>query len=140
MSRFCYQETSVYGPQGGLRRLPKVPFEIMRRTVVPSAGGDDYAIGWPYFEIINAVLSGDPINLLDWMVRQMLECKWDVNAPLILQPYVMVLVCHSIKNFKGNCKGSHQVYWPFIDNEAYLTRESSPMACRVLGPNYPGMF
>ena len=75
VSGFRYQETSVYGPQGGLRRLPKVPFEIMRRTVVPSAGGDDYAIGWPYFEIINAVLSGDPINLLDWMVRQMIKCK-----------------------------------------------------------------
>jgi len=70
----------------------------------------------------------------------MLGCKQNVNAPLILQPYVLALVRHTIKNFKGSCEVSHQVYWPFINNEAYLARESSPMACRVPGPNSPGMF
>jgi len=62
---FYYHETSTYGPQGGLRRLSKVIFEILRRTVVPSAGGDDNVIGWPFFEIINTVLTDDLINLLD---------------------------------------------------------------------------
>ena len=65
VSGFCYWETSAYGPQGGFRRLPKVIFEILRCTVIPSARGDDDAVGWPFFEIINVVLSGDPINLLD---------------------------------------------------------------------------
>ena len=138
VSRFRYQETSVYGPQGGLRRLSKITFEILRCMVVPSAGGDDNAIGWPFFEIINAVLSGDPINLLDWMVHQMLECKRDVNAPLILQPYILALVLRTVKDFSGSCEDSHQVYWPFLDDEAYLARESSPMACRILGPNSLG--
>jgi hypothetical protein len=64
-SGFHYQEASTYGPQGGLRRLPKVIFEVLRRTVIPSLGGDDDAVGWPFFEVVNAVLSRDPINLLD---------------------------------------------------------------------------
>ena len=108
--------------------------------MIPSLGGDGDTMGWPFFKIVTVVLSRDPINLLDWMIRQMLGCKKNVNAPLILQPYVMELVHHNVKNFTGSYEISHQVYWPFIDNEAYLARESSPMACRVLGPNYPGMF
>ena len=135
---FRYQETSAYGLQGGLRRLPKVIFEILRRTMVPLARGDDNTIGWPFFEIINDVLSGDPINLLDWLVYQMLECKQNVNAPLILQPYIKALVFCTIKDFRATCEVSHQVHWPLIDNEAYLARESSPMACRILGPNSLG--
>jgi len=54
------------------------------------------------------------------MVRQMLECKRDVNAPLILQPYIMALVLCTVKDFSGACEVSHQVYWPFLINEAYL--------------------
>ena len=69
---FRFQETSAYGPQGGLRRLPKVIFEVLRRTMIPSLGGDGDTVGWPFFKIVTAVLSRDPINLLDWMVRQML--------------------------------------------------------------------
>jgi hypothetical protein len=44
VSGFLYQETSTYGPQGGLRRLPKVIFEVLRHTVVPSVGGDDNTV------------------------------------------------------------------------------------------------
>ena len=44
-------------------------YEILRCTIVPSAEGDDGAIGWPFFEIINAVMASDPVNLLDWMVN-----------------------------------------------------------------------
>ena len=93
-----------------------------------------------YTKIVTVVLSRDPINLLDWMIRQMLGCKQNVNAPLILQPYVMELVHHNVKNFTGSYEISHQVYWPFIDNEAYLARESSSMACRVSRTNSPSMF
>ena len=35
------------------------------------------------------------------MVNQMLECKKDVDAPLILQPYIMALVLHTIRDFHG---------------------------------------
>lgn len=140
VSSFYYRETSAYGPHRGLRRLPKVIFEILRCTVFPSIGGDEDAVGWPFFAIVNTMLSGDPINLLDWMVSQMLVCKWDVNTPLILQLYIMALVLCIVKNFKGNCKLGHQVYWPFLDNEAYLAWEPSPMSCRIPKPNSLGMF
>ena len=98
--------------------LPKVILEVLRHTMIPSTRGDGDTVGWPFFEIITVVLSRDPINLLDWMIRQMLGCKQNVNAPLILQPYVMELVHHNVKNFTGSYEISHQVYWPFINNEA----------------------
>ena len=108
VSDFRYRETSAYGPHGGLRRLPKVIFEILRRTMISLVGGDEDVVGWPFFEIVYAVLSGYPINLLDYlMVCQMLACKRDVNASLILQLYIMALVLHTIKDFKGSCEISH---------------------------------
>lgn len=84
ISGFRYREASAYGPQVGLRRLPMVIFEDLRCTVVPSLGGDGDTVCWPFFEIVTDVLSRDTINLLDWMVHQMLGCKQNVNAPLIL--------------------------------------------------------
>ena len=58
--------------------------KIMRHTIVPTVEWDDSALKWPSMEIVNAVLSGNPLNMLDWMVNQMQECKKDVDAPLIL--------------------------------------------------------
>ena len=71
--------------------------------MIPSLGGDGDTVGWPFFKIVTAVLSRDPINLLDLMIRQMLGSKQNVNAPLILQPYVMALVLRTIENFGGAC-------------------------------------
>ena len=56
---FRYPETTEYGPQGNLRRLPKVILEILRHTIVPTIGWDDHAMEWPSMEIVNAVLSGE---------------------------------------------------------------------------------
>jgi hypothetical protein len=89
-------------------------YEILRRTIVLSAVGNDSAIGWPFFEIIVAVMSGK-LNLLDWMVNQMLECKRDVHAPLVLQPYIMALVLRTIEDFCGVCEIKHQIYKLFPD-------------------------
>ena len=65
-------------------------------------------------EIVNVVLSGEPINLLDWMVNQMMECKRNVDAPLILQLYIMALVLHTVRDFRGVCETSHGVYILFL--------------------------
>jgi len=81
---FRYSKTTEYGPQGNLRRLPKVILEILRHTIVPMVGWDDHAMECPSMEIVNAMLSSEPLNMLDWMVNQMLECKKDMDAPLIL--------------------------------------------------------
>ena len=62
---FHYLETIEYGPQGNLRRLPKVILEILRHTIVPMVGWDDHAMERPSMEIVNVVLSGEPLNMLD---------------------------------------------------------------------------
>ena len=61
---FRYPKTSEYGRRGNLRRLPKVILEILRHTIVPTIGWDDSALEWPSMEIVNVVMSGEPINLL----------------------------------------------------------------------------
>ena len=81
---FRYLETTEYGPKENLRRLPKVILEILSHTIVPMVGWDDRDMEWPSMEIVNVVLSSEPLNILDWMVNQMLECKKDMDAPLIL--------------------------------------------------------
>ena len=81
---FRYPKTTEYGPRGNLRRLPKVILEVLWHTIVPTIGWDDRALEWPSMEIVNTMLSGELINMLDWMVHQMLQSKRDVNASLIL--------------------------------------------------------
>jgi hypothetical protein len=114
-----------------LRRFPKVILEILRHTIVPTVEWDDSALKWPSMEIVNAVLSGELINLLDLMVNQMMECKRNVNAPLILQPYIMALVLHIIRDFHSVCETSHDIYIPFPGQERYLARDSSLMTLGV---------
>ena len=84
MPELYYQEDSIFGPKGGMRRTPKVLHEILRHTIMPSIVVEDGAVGWPSLEVIWAILAGDEFNLLDLMVRQMLECKRDMRAPLVL--------------------------------------------------------
>ena len=79
-----YQEVSKFCPKGVFRRIPKVIYEILRHTIVPSTTVEESAIGWPFLEIIYAMMSSDKRNLVDLMVNQMLECKQDVRAPLAL--------------------------------------------------------
>ena len=62
---FRYPETSEYGQWGNLRRLHKVILEILSHTIVPTIGWDDRALEWPSVEIVNTMLSGELINMLD---------------------------------------------------------------------------
>jgi len=77
-------------------------------------GWDDHAMERPSMEIVNVVLSGEPLNMLDWMVNQMLEYKKDMDAPQILQPYIMALVICTVRHFRGACEVTHEVYIPFL--------------------------
>ena len=65
------------------------------------------------------------------MVNQMLECKKDVDAPIILQPYIMALVLHTVRDFHGACEVTHEVYIPFLGQERYLSRDSSLVALEI---------
>lgn len=121
-----YQEASAFSPKGGMRMIPKVLFEILRHTIVPSAAVEGGAIGWPSLEVIYAVLSGEELNLLDLLANQMLECKRNEHAPLALQPYIMALVLHTVKGFYGARKVRHQAFLPYRHDEVLLERPPSP--------------
>ena len=62
---FRYLDTTEYGPEGNLSRLPKVILEILRHTNVPTVGWDDRAMEWPSMEIVYAMLCGELLNMLD---------------------------------------------------------------------------
>jgi hypothetical protein len=136
---FHYPKMTEYGPQGNLWRLPKVILEILRHTIVPTIGWYDRALEWLSMEIVNVVLSGDPLNMLDWMVNQMLECKRNVGAPLILQPYIMALMLRTVRGFHGAYDVTHGVCIPFLGKECYLSRDSSLVALGVLRLHLLGM-
>ena len=97
----------MFGPKGGLRRIPKVIYEILRHTIVPSTAVEDCATRWPFLEIIYVVMSGEKLNLLDSMVNQMFECKREVCAPLALHPYIMAIVLCTVEDFYGVCEVQH---------------------------------
>jgi len=63
-----YQETSMFAPKGGMWRIPKVIYEILRHTSTPSDMVEERVIGWPFLEVIYAVMSGEELNLMDLMV------------------------------------------------------------------------
>jgi len=54
----------MFGPKGGMRRNPKVMFEILRHTLMPSTTVEEGAIGRTFLEIIYAVMSND--ELICW--------------------------------------------------------------------------
>ena len=62
--------------------------EILRHTIVPIVEWDDNALEWLSMEIVNVVLSGEPINLLDRMVNQMMECKRNVDVLAVLNDQI----------------------------------------------------
>ena len=69
----------------------------------------------------------------------MLECKKDVDAPWILQPYIMALMLRIVRDFSGSCEVTHGVYIPFPSQEHYLSRDSSLVALGILRLHSLGM-
>ena len=37
---------------------------------------------------------GDKINIVEWMVARMVECRLDRRVALVFQPYIMALIHH----------------------------------------------
>lgn len=121
-----YQENSEFGPRGGLRRIPRVLHEILRHTILSSAAICESEVRWPTLEVIQAVLKGVEINLLDLLITQLLECKRNVHKPLGLQPYIMALVEHTVIGFYGTLEEQHCAFVPYLSDEAFLKRLPSP--------------
>jgi Holliday junction resolvase-like predicted endonuclease len=78
-----YQEASEYGPVGGLRRIPKVMLKLLRRTIMPD--DEDYitALAFPNEETIMAIKSGERLDIVEWMVSELISNRQDVDSPLI---------------------------------------------------------
>jgi len=83
-------ETYVFYPTGkhhhgackDLRRYPSLIFSMLRHTIVPKVGNFN-AIRFPYYEVIRAVLSGDKLNIVEWMAARMVECRLDRRGALV---------------------------------------------------------
>ena len=39
-------------------------------------------------------MSGDKLNMVEWMAARMIECRLDRRCALVFQPYIMTLVNH----------------------------------------------
>ena len=48
----------------------------------------------PYYEAILTIMSGDKLNIVEWMAARMVECKLDRRGALVFQPYIMALIHH----------------------------------------------
>ncbi|CAD6337111.1 unnamed protein product [Miscanthus lutarioriparius] len=76
------QETCVFYPtrkhQHGaskyLKRYPSLIFSMLRCTIMPKVGNFD-VVRFPYYEVIQGVLSGDKLNMVEWMAARMMECR-----------------------------------------------------------------
>jgi len=96
-----YQAASDYGPSGGMRRIPKVMVKLLSRTIVPEIDDDDSELEWSVYEFIMAIKSGERLNIVKWMVSEMMTNRRDADSPLIFQPYIMALVLRKVPDFKG---------------------------------------
>ena len=78
-----YQAASEYGPSGGLRRIPKVMLKLLKRTIVSDDDDDETELASPLYEIIMAMMSGERLDIVEWMVSEMMTNRRDVDSPLI---------------------------------------------------------
>lgn len=69
----------------GLKREPSVLNSMLRFTVIPK-GGDAGRIHMPYYIAIKAILDGVLVNWVDYLVKEMLECKHNLKYALAYQP------------------------------------------------------
>ena len=55
---------------------------MLRCTIIPKVGNSD-AVRFPYYEVIQVVLSGDKLNMVEWMAARMMECRVDKRGALV---------------------------------------------------------
>ena len=82
-----------HGASKDIRRYPSLIFSMLRHTIMPKVGNSD-AVHIPYYEAIEAIMSRDKLNIVEWMAARMVECKLDRRGALVFQPYIMALIHH----------------------------------------------
>jgi hypothetical protein len=65
-----------HGASKDFRRYPSLIFSMLRHTIMPKVGSSD-AICIPYYETIQAIISGDKLNIVEWIAAWMVECRLD---------------------------------------------------------------
>ena len=70
-------------------------------------------------------MSGDKLNIVEWMATRMVECRLDRRGALVFQPYILALIHHKT-GFLGVDGVVHRHFHPFKNKEA-LEREDSPL-------------
>ena len=57
--------------------------KLLKRTIVPDDDDDETELASPLYEIIMAMMSGERLDIVEWMVSEMMTNRRDVDSPLI---------------------------------------------------------
>ena len=71
-----------HGASKDFRRYPSLIFSMLRHTIMPKVGNSD-AVRIPYYEAIQAIMSRDKLNIVEWMAARMVECRLDRRGALV---------------------------------------------------------
>ena len=93
------------GPPTDLRRIPRVIWKILRRTIMLD-NDDDETNPWDS-EVIMALMKEKKLNIVQWMVSQMTVNWKNKDSPLMFQPYIMSLVLLKLPTYKGRMDEEH---------------------------------
>ena len=85
---------------------------------MPKVGNSD-AVHFPYYEVIQAILNGDKLNMIEWMATKMMDYKLDRSGALVYQSYIMVLI-RSKTSFIGVDETLHKSFQPFYNKKGFL--------------------
>ena len=89
--------------------------------------GNTNAIRFPYYEAIQAIQSGDKLNMVEWMAARMIECRLDRRGALVFQPNIMALVNHKMAVLDVDDM-VHKAFRPFKNKRKALECEDLPLA------------
>ena len=64
-------------------------------------------------------MSGDKLNIVEWMATRMVECRLDRRGALVFQPYIMALIHHKT-SFLGIDGVVHRYFRPFKNKKEAL--------------------
>ena len=89
---------------------------------MPEVGNSD-VVHFPYYDVIRAILSGDKLNMVEWMAARMVECRLDRRGALVFQPNIMALVNHKMVVLDVD-DVVHKAFYPFKNKREALERET----------------
>ena len=74
--------------------------------------------------VIRAILDGVKLNMVDYLVSEILDSKHNFKSGLAYQPYIMALVKSKVI-FQGVAEQVHKSFRSHLDIKVFLRREPS---------------